>query len=133
MKVYYAHHVWKYGTSIEGYEIECIQKKFGAVEIINPRTFLSQDRPESVILQSAYNAIKDCDALVFSTVSGMIGHGIFNEITVAINSGIPIYQLEGNTCYEINNMNLKDIIFDGNNRVYALVHVPHEYQENTDL
>lgn len=132
MKIYYAHHVWKYGTPIEDYELECIKKKFDSAEIINPRTSLPQDRPESVILQSAYDTIKGCDALVFSTVSGMIGHGVFNEIAVAVNHGIPIYQLEGNDCYKIADANLKDIIFRGDNRVYALVHTPYEYQENTD-
>ena len=47
MKIYYAHHVWKYGTPIEDYELECIKKKFDSAEIINPRTSLPQDRPES--------------------------------------------------------------------------------------
>lgn len=132
MKIYYAHHIWKYGTPIEDYEIECIKKKFDSAEIINPRTSLPQDRRESVILQSAYDTIKDCDALVFSTVSGMIGHGVFNEIAVAVNSGIQLYQLEGNNCYRIDDAKLKDIIFCGDNRVYALIHAPHDYQENTD-
>lgn len=131
MKIYYAHHIWKYGTPIEDYEIECIKKKFDSAEIINPRTSLPQDRRESVILQSAYDTIKDCDALVFSTVSGMIGHGVFNEIAVAVNSGIQLYQLEGNNCYRIDDAKLKDIIFCGDNRVYALIHAPHDYQENT--
>lgn len=121
MKIYYAHHIWKYGTPIEDYELECIKKKFDSTEIINPRTSLPQDRPESVILQSAYDTIKGCDALVFSTVSGMIGHGVFNEIAVAVNHGIPIYQIEGNDCYKIIDADLKDIIFVGDNRVYALV------------
>ena len=132
MKIYYAHHVWKYGTPIEDYELECIKKKFDSAEIINPRTSLPQDNPESAILQSAYDTIKGCDALVFSTVSGMIGHGVFNEIAVAVNHGIPIYQFEGNTCYKINDADLKEIIFRGDNRVYALVRVPHDYQDDLD-
>ena len=47
MKIYYAHHVWKYGTPIEDYEIECIKKQFENAEIINPRTSLPQDSSES--------------------------------------------------------------------------------------
>lgn len=132
MKIYYAHHLWKYGTPIEDYEIECIKKKFEDAEIINPRTLLPQDKPESEIMQLAYDTIKGCDVLVFSTVSGMIGHGVFNEIAVAVNSGISIYQFEGNTCYEMKNVDLKDIVFQGDNRVYALVRIPYEYQEDTD-
>jgi hypothetical protein len=132
MKIYYAHHLWKYGTPIEDYEIECIKKKFEDAEIINPRTLLPQDKPESEIMQLAYDTIKGCDVLVFSTVSGMIGHGVFNEIAVAVNSGISIYQFEGNTCYEMKDVDLKDIVFQGDNRVYALVRIPYEYQEDTD-
>lgn len=62
----------------------------------------------------------------------MIGHGVFNEIAVAVNSGISIYQFEGNTCYEMKDVDLKDIVFQGDNRVYALVRIPYEYQEDTD-
>ena len=79
-----------------------------------------------------FNTVKNCDALVFSTVSGMIGHGVFNEIAVATNSGIDVYQLEGNVCYKMKSVNLKDIIFQGNNRVYALLHMPVAYQEKME-
>ena len=96
MKIYYAHHLWKYGTPIEDYEIECIKKKFEDAEIINPRTLLPQDKPESEIMQLAYDTIK------------------------------------GNTCYEMKDVDLKDIVFQGDNRVYALVRIPYEYQEDTD-
>lgn len=127
MNIYYAHHTWKYGTPIENYEIECIKDKFHDVNIINPRTYLPQDKSESEILQAAYDTIRGCDAVVFSTVSGMVGCGVFNEIAVAINSGIAVYQLEGNDCYRIDDVSLKEIIFHGDNRVYALVHSPIEY------
>ena len=55
MKIYYAHHVWKYGTPIEDYEIECIKKQFENAEIINPRTSLPQDSSESEILRAEAN------------------------------------------------------------------------------
>ncbi len=132
MKVYYAHHIWKYDTPIEEYELDCIKGCFEDAEIINPRTALPQGKSESEILKAAYEAIKDCDALVFSTVSGMIGHGVFNEIVVALNSGVELYQLEGNDCYKISDADLKDIIFSGDNRVYALVRTPIKYQENQE-
>ena len=132
MKVYYAHHIWKYGTPIEDYELNCIKQRFKDAEIINPRTSLPQGKPESEILKVAYDTIKDCDALIFSTVSGMIGHGVFNEIAVAVNSGVSIYQLEGDSCYKIDDIDLKEIIFRGENRVYALVRTPYEYQENQE-
>lgn len=132
MKVYYAHHVWKYDTPIEDYELDCIKKRFEDAEIINPRTNLPQELSESAILDAAYEMIKNCDVLVFSTVSGMIGHGVFNEIAVAVNSGVTLYQLEGDSCYKIDDVDLKEIIFRGDNREYALVRTPYEYQENQE-
>ena len=52
MKVYYAHHIWKYGTPIEDYELDCIKKRFEDAEIINPRTNLPQELSESAILEN---------------------------------------------------------------------------------
>ena len=80
MKIYYAHHVWKYDTPIENFEIKCIERQFKDAVIVNPRTTIPQDQPENVILDYAYKALDDCEAIVFSTFSGMIGHGVFNEI-----------------------------------------------------
>ena len=50
MKIYYAHHVWKYDTPIENFEIKCIERQFKDAVIVNPRTTIPQDQPESVIL-----------------------------------------------------------------------------------
>lgn len=130
MKLYYAHHVWKYNTPIEGFEIECINKQFKDAIIINPRTTIPQDQPESVILDYAYKALNDCDAIVFSTFSGMIGHGVFNEIIYAFNKGKKVYQFDGTTCTEIESYSefiehgIRDFIFQGDNRVYAVVNSP---------
>lgn len=129
MKIYYAHHIWKYGTEIEAYEIQCINSGFPDAEIINPKEVLPQGKPESEILKTAFSVIKSCDVIVFSTVSGLIGHGIFNEVVVAATSGVKVYQLHGNRCYEVNNLDLKEIVFNGNNRVYALAYTPDEYQQ----
>ena len=95
MKIYYAHHVWKYDTPIENFEIKCIERQFKDAVIVNPRTTIPQDQPESVILDYAYKALDDCEAIVFSTFSGMIGHGVFNEIIYAFNAGKKVYQLDG--------------------------------------
>ena len=46
MKVYYAHHIWKYDTPIENYELNCIKQRFEGAEIINPRTNLPQNLSE---------------------------------------------------------------------------------------
>lgn len=130
MKIYYAHHVWKYDTPIENFEIKCIERQFKDAVIVNPRTTIPQDQPESVILDYAYKALDDCEAIVFSTFSGMIGHGVFNEIIYAFNAGKKVYQLDGTECIEIRNYTdfiehgIRDFIFRGDNRMYAVVNSP---------
>lgn len=131
MKLYYAHHVWKYGLPIEEFEIQCINRQFKDAEIVNPRTTIPQDQPESVIFDYAYKALDDCDAIVFSTFSGMIGHGVFNEIIYAFNSGKKVYQLDGTDCIEILDsldfieQGIRDFIFRGDNRMYAVINPPY--------
>ena len=131
MKLYYAHHVWKYDTPMENFEIQCIERQFKDAVIVNPRTTIPQNQPESVILDYAYKALDDCDAIVFSTFSGMIGHGVFNEIIYAFNAGKKVYQLDGIHCIEIESYTefiengLRDFIFRGDNRMYAVVNCPY--------
>lgn len=130
MKLYYAHHVWKYDTPMENFEIQCIERQFKDSVIINPRTTIPQDQPESIILDYAYKALNDYDAIVFSTLSGMIGHGVFNEIIYAFNAGKKVYQLDGTECIEIRSYTdfiehgIRDFIFRGDNRMYAVVNSP---------
>lgn len=131
MKIYYAHHIWKYGTPIEVFEMSVIKNGFDfedEFEIVNPRDALSQGISESEIMKQAFLMIDQCDALVFSTISGVVGHGVFNEVLYALNKGIQVFCLMGDDCYLVEDKEIfKDIIFKGDNRVYALVNVPSEY------
>lgn len=67
---------------------------------------------------------------MFSTFSGMIGHGVFNEIIYAFNAGKKVYQLDGTECIEIRSYTdfiehgIRDFIFRGDNRMYAVVNSP---------
>ena len=134
MKIYYAHHIWKYGTPIEVFEMSVIKNRFDfedEFEIVNPRDTLSQGISESEIMKQAFLMIDQCDALVFSTISGMVGHGVFNEVMYALNKGIQAFCLMGDDCYLVEDKEIfKDIIFKGDNRVYALVNAPSEYAYN---
>lgn len=50
MKIYYAHHIWKYGTPIETFEMSVIKNGFDfgdGFEIVNPKDTLPQNIPES--------------------------------------------------------------------------------------
>lgn len=117
MKIYYAHHTWKYGTPIEDYELQVIRdcfEKDSYFEIVNPKETLPQNSPEHEIMQKAYEEIEDCDTLVFSTVSGMIGHGVFNEVIFALNRNIPVFCMVGDDCFQIDyNDFCHRIIFEG--------------------
>ena len=131
MKIYYAHHIWKYGTPIETFEMSVIKNMFDfedGFEIVNPKDTLPQDIPESEIMKQAFAIIDQCDVVAFSTVSGVIGHGVFDEVMYALNKGISVFCLIGNHCYMVNKDIFKDVIFQGDNRVYALVHTPLEYE-----
>jgi len=143
MNIFYSHHTWKYGTPIELYEMAKIMSYFDVnnqddFTIINPSKALNQEQPESDIMKDAFRLIESCDVLVFSTVSGMIGHGVFNEVVYALNCGKRVYQLYGTDFYEIESIGsfmeywVKDIIFKGNNREYATIYAPEEFQEVAD-
>lgn len=80
MKIYYAHHRWKYNTPIEEYEIGLIRKTFPGATIINPNTDIQQDRAETEIMRNCIATVKVCDATVFSSVDGVIGKGVFDEV-----------------------------------------------------
>lgn len=134
MRVYYAHHTWKYGTPIEEYELQVIRNCFEyeeGFEIVNPKETLPQDKAEHEIMKKAYETIRECDVLVFSTLSGMIGHGVFNEVILALNLDIPVFCIVGDDCFQITYDSFyHKIIFNGDNRVYALVKMPHEYEDD---
>ena len=83
-------------------------------------------------MAAAYNAIANCDAFVFSTVSGMVGYGVFNEVSFAVNTGAKVYQLEGDTCHPVSRAALEKIVFKGDEEVYAVFRAPGGYQYCAD-
>lgn len=92
MRIYYAHHLWKYNTTIEQYEIDLIKKTFPEAKIVNPNTDIEQNREESEIMSDCIESVESCDALVFSSLDGVIGKGIFDEI----NNAREVYYIHGN-------------------------------------
>ena len=62
-KIYYAHHLWKYTTKIEEYELEVIRRYFPNAEIINPNGCIEQNRDEEIIMKDCLNIIKECDIM----------------------------------------------------------------------
>lgn len=104
MKIYYAHSRMKYNTMIEQYEIALIRQKFSDAEIINPNGTVDQTAGEEAIMEECYDLIDNCDALVFSSISGVIGKGVYYEIAEACACGIEPYKIENLSIREYTTM-----------------------------
>lgn len=97
MKIYYAHHIWKYNTEIEKYEIDLIHRHFKNATIVNPNGYIDQSSTEEEIMNTCLDMVRHCDITVFSSVNGVIGYGVYQEVNEAINSGKPVYYIDNNT------------------------------------
>lgn len=86
--IYYAHHQWKYGTKIEEYELDLINKNFPHAVIFNPATDLNVDgRTEEDIMNECLEIVNKSDIVIFSAMDGMIGIGVYNEVMAAKEAG----------------------------------------------
>lgn len=121
IKIYYAHHIWKYDTKIEQYEIDLIKSNFIYSKIINPNGTVDQSKDENEIMNDCFNCIKNCDILVFSSISGVVGKGVFEEVMLAKKLGKSIYYLENNQVFSKINVEFKVLQNSNNNRIYAVV------------
>ena len=120
-KIYYAHHLWKYGTEIEQYEIALIKNMFPVSTIINPNGDIKQEREESDIMTDCLNIIENCDILAFSCVNGIVGKGVVDEVTKANEIGKRIYFIHSNRLVEAEYCKFNVIENSNSNRVYATV------------
>lgn len=95
MNIYYAHHQWKYGTKTEDYELKLIRRYFPNADIFNPATDLvsTKDDGEAIIMDECLKTIKDCDILVFSSLDGTIGSGVYQEVEKAKELGKTIFYI----------------------------------------
>ena len=97
--IYYAHHQWKYGTKIEEYELSLIRRYFYSGTIFNPATDLEStiEDGEVAIMEECFATIERCDVLVFSSMDGIVGTGVYHEVKEAQRLGklvLYIYQDE---------------------------------------
>ena len=120
-KIYYAHHLWKYNTEIEKYEVDLIQTTFPASTIINPNGVIKQEREESDIMKDCLLSVEDCDILVFSSVNGVVGKGVVDEVNKAKELKKRIYFIHANQLNESEYCKFKVIEDSKSNRVYAIV------------
>ena len=122
--IYYAHHQWKYGTKIEEYELNLVRRYFYSATIFNPATDLEStiEDGEATIMEECFATIDRSDILVFSSMDGIVGTGVYHEVKEAQRLGklvLYIYQDELHS-----NFNLD--ILDANNhsdRLYGRVDI----------
>lgn len=91
MNIYYAHHQWKYHTPIETYELELIKRYFPDSKIFNPSLDLtstnliysSVESMEEAIMAECLAAVENSDILIFSSLDGCVGTGVYHEVARA--------------------------------------------------
>lgn len=126
--VYYAHHRWKYGSEVEHYELDLIRGNFPCSKIFNPATDMDvEGKTEEEIMEFCLETVLNSSCVVFSSVDGVIGKGVYQEVMKAIEADIPVYYIHGNELYPYKNgpdvlFELEKIWNSVTERVYATVY-----------
>lgn len=122
--IYYGHHQFKYGTKVEEYELKVINNYFSDenICIVNPSTGIKQGRAENAIMTDCLSAVRNCDIFVFSSMSGVIGKGLYTEIQTALLNNKPIFEIYGNTLTKVNDIEF-ELLNSDTPREYAVYKV----------
>ncbi|MEG2289656.1 MAG: hypothetical protein RSC24_06780 [Clostridium sp.] len=95
MKIYYAHHMWKYNTQEELDEIESIEREFDKCTIINPNGDIVESGDDEYAMEQCFNLVKGSNTLVFTTLPDKtFGKGVYDEVALALSLKIPVYILD---------------------------------------
>lgn len=118
--IYYAHHQWKYGTQVEQYELDLIKRYFPNGMICNPATDLiaPKEYGEEAIMAECLALVHQSDILVFSSMDGVVGTGVYHEVEAAQRAGklvLYIFQDRLHSGFEISKR------FNSTDRLYANV------------
>lgn len=124
--IYYAHHQWKYNTQVESYELELIRRYFPNARIFNPSVDLTHTKEdgEEVVMAECLETVRSSDILIFSSMDGCIGTGVYQEIEEARKKGklvLYIFHDALLTDFEV----IKRVPFERTDRLYATIHVNH--------
>ena len=121
--IYYAHHQWKYGTQIEQYEIGLIKRYFPGDTIFNPATELTTDHSlgEEAIMDECLERIRNSDIVIFSSMDGVVGTGVYHELEEARKNGKFIYYIFRNGLHSVINVSILEDA-QRTDRVYATVY-----------
>jgi len=119
--VYYAHHQWKYGTKVEAYELDFIKRYFPHANIFNPSVDLKTKTTNEVeIMEECLEKVRESDILIFSSMDGCIGTGVYHEIKEARKRGKLILYIFHDTL--LTNFDIVEKSkFNRTDRLYAMV------------
>ena len=83
--IYYAHHQYKYKSIEEAYELDLIRRYFPQAKIFNPSTDLKSNLlgDETIIMRECLETVKTSDILIFSSMNGVVGTGVYHEVEEA--------------------------------------------------
>ena len=121
--IYYAHHQWKYGTQIEQYEIDLTKRYCPGDTIFNPATELTTDHSlgEEAIMDECLERIRNSDIVIFSSMDGVVGTGVYHELEEARKNGKFIYYIFRNGLHSVINVSILEDT-QRTDRVYATVY-----------
>ena len=90
-RIYYAHAIWLYGSSLEQKEIDLIGRIFPDWEIVNPSKLT---RPERVGGLEFYKGqVERCDVVIFSRLAGKITAGVGLEVNHGLSRKKAVYEI----------------------------------------
>ena len=126
-KIYCAHHMNKYNTNEEIKEINLIEEKFKDYLIINPNGWICQENSNQAIMNQCYHFVKMSDITVFSSYNGIVGRGVYEEVTVALKNNKEAYYIFENNFYKINSKEFEKV------KKFNIVLTNREYASVKDL
>lgn len=99
--IYYAHHQWKYDTKIEAYELALIERYFPYAAIFNPSTDLKikDCGDEEKIMAECLETVERSGFVIFSSMDGMVGKGVYDEVAYAKETGKMVLYIYRNTLH----------------------------------
>ena len=120
LQIYYAHHQWKYDTKIEDYEMDLINAYFPNSCIFNPSSDLAiKGQTEKDIMKECLKRVRQSDIIVFSSVDGCVGKGVYQEVKEAHKNYKPVFYIYRDTLYTNAIVSKNDNSI--NDRIYGLV------------
>ena len=104
-----------------------IKEKFKDYLIINPNGWICQENSCQAIMNQCYHFVKISDITVFSSYNGIIGRGVYEEVTVALKNNKEVYYIFENNFYKINSKEFEKV------KKFNIVLTNREYASVKDL